>query len=291
MIEQIQDTVYALAASGNTLYTARGSGLYRSSDAGKSWHDVLASLEQRAPLTVTALAVDGDNLFAGTNGAVLRSQDGGESWQIAALSSPPPQVSALVISPNFSEDGTVVAGTSQDGVFVSTDRGATWTPWNFGLIDLNVYALAISLDFRRDQMIISGTVSGIFRSLNAGRSWHEVSFPIDAAPVLSLAISSAGLLYAGTEAHGLFASDDFGLNWDPVNNGFASSGINAIHISASRTWLLLEDQLVSSSDGESWHEHPEQIPSGKIGMTLLPHPTAPGTVLVGFADGDLLYLC
>ncbi len=281
-----QDTVYALTASGNLLYAARASGLYRSDDGGVNWHNTFASLNRLVPLSTTALAVEGSTVFAGVNGAVLCSEDSGESWQIVALSSPPPQVTALVISPNFASDNLVVAATPEDGIFVSTDRGASFTPWNFGLIDLNVYALAISPDFARDQTIFAGTVSGIFQSLNGGRSWRETSFPMDVAPVLSLAISADSLIYAGTEAHGLFVSDDFGAGWRQVNAEFASAGVNAVQTTAAQTWTLIEDRLFSSSDGISWLQH-DLIPVGKVGIALLPYS---GGVLVGCANGDLLHM-
>jgi len=290
MIDQIQDTIYALAASGAAIYAARASGLYRSDDEGKTWHDVLASLGSlsslalSAPSMVTAVAADGDTLLAGTNGAVLRSTDSGDTWQIVPLSSPPPQVSALVISPNFREDGVVLAGTAQDGVFVSTDRGATFIPWNFGLLDLNVYALAISPDFPRDQVIFAGTLSGIFRSTNGGRSWRETSFPMDAAPVLSLAIASNGSIYAGTEAHGLFVSDDFGATWRQVGE-LGAVGVNALQIRDGSIWSLAENR-VARGDGAIWLHH-ESLPADKVGIALLPLSSG---LLVGCADGALLHL-
>jgi photosystem II stability/assembly factor-like uncharacterized protein len=280
MIPSLQDTVYALAAAGDTLYAGRASGLYRSDDDGASWRNTFASLERSDPLAVTALAVADSTVFAGVNGAVLRSDDSGDHWQIVTLASPAPQVVALALSP----DGTVIAGTAQDGVFVSTDRGASWIAWNFGLIDLNVYALALSPDFERDHIIFAGTVSGIFESRNGGRSWKETSFPMNAAPVLSLAVSPANLIYAGTEAHGLFVSDDGGSSWRQVGE-FASSGINAVQVADGQAWLLAGQQVASGAEGR-WQAH-GFMPDGRLGIALLRRPHA---VIVGCADGALLHL-
>ncbi|NIV35567.1 MAG: hypothetical protein GWN58_40785, partial [Anaerolineae bacterium] len=62
-----------------------------------------------------------------------------------------------------------------------------------------------------------GVDSGIFRSTNGGRAWREVDFSPDLAPVLSLALSPAyaedGILFAGTESHGLYRSQDGGRTW------------------------------------------------------------------------------
>jgi photosystem II stability/assembly factor-like uncharacterized protein len=287
-----QDTIYALAGSSNTLYAARMSGLYRSDDGGATWQNAFASLDGAQSLSATAVAANATTVFAGVKGAVLRSDDSGKHWLAVGLSSPPPQVVAFALSPNYPEDGVVVAGTAEDGVFVSHDRGTTWTAWNFGLIDRNVYALVISPHFSTDKTVFAGTESGVFRSHNGGRAWRDLPFPMDTGAVLSLALAAAdGRLYAGTESRGLFVSDDSGKSWRQMDNGFASSSVNAIHIAAphdNEVWLLLEDSLVCSFDGGiSWTQYGhDQIDAGKIAMAMLPHPTKLDSVIVGFADGD-----
>jgi len=88
-----------------------------------------------------------------------------------------PLVSSLVISPNYTHDGTLLAGTMEDGVFRSADRGSHWVAWNFGLLDLNVLYVAISPHFACDEILFAGTETGIFRSTNVGRAWREMDFP------------------------------------------------------------------------------------------------------------------
>lgn len=95
----------------------------------------------------------------------------------------------------------MLAATVRDGIFRSTERGVRWTGWNFGLYDSNINALA----FADSQNIYVGTQSGLFRSINSGRSWRDLEFPMDCAPVLCLAVNRAG-----TEAEGLLVSCDEG---------------------------------------------------------------------------------
>ncbi len=280
------DTIFALAASGDTLYAARASGLYRSGDGGATWQDAYTALQRGERFAVTALAAAGDMIFAGATGTILRSDDG-ETWQTAPLPTPPPTVVALVVSPNFDADGLIAAGTAEDGVFVSTDRGASWVPWNFGLVDFQVNTLAISPSFAADRTIFAGTESGIFRSHNDGRSWRETAFPIEYAPVLSLSMAANGRLFAGTEEHGAFISDDFGATWCQIEQ-FRGAAVSAIQIEGARVWLLFDEALLVSNDrGETWTGDPRPLPSGKLAMALLPS-TSGGAALVGFADGDLL---
>ncbi|MHB8629442.1 MAG: sialidase family protein [Aggregatilineales bacterium] len=295
-----QDFVYALAASRSALYAARASGLYRSQNGGALWQRVEPASGTHEPWSATAVIAHGSQVFAGVSAGVMYSPDDGESWQFVLLSSPPPQVVALALSPTFVEDGFIAAGTSEDGVFISTDHGLHWAAWNFGLIDHAVYALAVSPWFADDRTLFAGTETGLFRSQNGGRGWEELPFPADAAPILSFAASplfvTDGLLYAGTEKNGLFMSDDFGLNWQQSNGDLISSTVNAIHIRSAAyaspmIWLLLEDKLVSSSDaGHSWKQQRSPFPSGKLAMSMLSLSSSPDRVLVGFADGDILPL-
>jgi len=288
-----QDPVYALAATSTAYFAARMSGLYRSQDGGSTWQDIYTSLETPQPLTTTAVIADGSLVFAGVNGAILRSYDAGENWHIAGLPAPPPLVVALAMSPNFAEDGALMAGTAEDGVFVSTDRGIYWTPWNFGLIDLNIYSVAFSPYFAENQTIFVGTESGIFRSKNGGRAWREIPFPMDAAPVLSLCMlplsASESLILAGTDSSGLFISSDSGQTWQQVDEKLISTAINAIRITmppTPRIWLLLENRLLYSTDrGQSWQQH-AIFPDDKLAMTMTFDPQQ-DCVLVGFADGRI----
>ena len=143
----VNDIVYSLCASPDfakdgVCFSARGSGLYRSDDGGDTWHSAYDALNLEAPLATLVVALSPDfpsnqGVYAGVPGGILRSSDGGKSWFVETLRPPPPVVSSLVISPNFAQDGVLLAGTNEDGVFRSADRGRHWSAWNFGLLDLN----------------------------------------------------------------------------------------------------------------------------------------------------------
>jgi hypothetical protein len=236
-------------------------------------------------------------VFAGVRGGILRSFDGGRSWHIATLPSPPPVVTALVISPAYARDGILLAGTLEDGVFRSADRGQRWTAWNFGLLDLNVLCLAISPSFADDETLFVGTETGIFRSTNGGRAWREVDFPMNLAPVLSLALSPTyaadGVLLAGTETHGLFASSDRGRSWTRLAPDVIDGAVNAIILSPGFSTtpeilaVLLDALLVTRNGGASWSswEADEDFGQG-IACAAAPSGLRPGaTLLVGLVEG------
>ena len=324
----IDDITYALAASPNfgqngICYAARRSGLYRSADGGRTWQDAYADLGLVAPLATLAVATSPasanaeHSVFAGVSGGVLRSFDGGVSWLTTLLPPPPPVVSGLVLSPEYARDGTVLAATVEDGVFRSGDRGSQWESWNFGLLDLDVYCIAISPAFgdplgsSGDETLYVGTETGIFRSTNGGRAWREVGFDINLAPVLSLAVSPDyahdGCLYAGTESKGLYRSVDRGRTWERVGEtipplaGVSAQSVSALCLSPEYPAkpqllaMLSSALLVSRYGGTTWEN---AIPTARdVGVDLGPgaacvaaplglDPGAP--LLVGLLDGRVL---
>jgi len=298
--------IYALAAAPNfetshICFAAGTVGLLRSTDGGKTWADALLSLGLDDIPPVAAVAVSpafayDSIVIAGTAGGVLRSADGGETWQYIVLGSPPPFVTSLVFSPNFEQDGLIFAGTLEDGIFVSRDRGSSWKAWNFGLLDLNVLALAISPAFARDETIFVAVESGVFRSTNGGLAWREAPFDIDDAPVLSLAISphfdEDGVLYAGTEARGLFVSEDAGMSWRRLAAKDIHESVDSILLSSdfptSPELLALVggDVLISPDRGKTWRPRiPDEIARASITALLAPvGPSADSPLLVGVAN-------
>ncbi len=307
--EQDGDMVLALALSPDfardgVCFAGRQSGLYRSADGGLTWRPAYESLHLAAALTTTAVALSPDfegdrSLFAGVPGAVLRSLDGGERWSVAPLPLPPPVVSALAVSPDYERDGTVLAGTVEDGVFRSADRGVSWSAWNFGLLDLGVLALAISPAFARDETLYAGTESGLFRSTNGGRAWREVEPAGEFAPVLSLALSPGyerdGVVLAGTEAHGLLRSGDQGRSWARLDEGVIASAVNAVlpardYPATPELVVMLDVAILRSRDGgRSWATwHTADDSDGVLTAIAAPGGLNPDTpLLVGLAGGGV----
>jgi len=309
---EIQDVVYSIAASpgfaqDGICFAARQLGLFRSDDGGKTWRDAYESLGLDEALATTAVALspefDADRtVYAGGAGVVLRSADGGETWGVAELSSPPPVVSTIAMSPGYGKDGTLLVGTMEDGVFLSSDRGGRYNRWNFGLLDLNVYSMVISPAFLDDETLFVGTESGIFRSTNGGRAWREVSFPIEFAPVLSMAVSpdyaSDGIIFAGTETCGLLRSEDKGQTWNRVGGDTITDAVNGIVLSpafpATPDILVVlgAGLLVSRDGGQSWNDWKADQDFGRgIASAAAPGGLAPdASLLVGLAGGEVLRL-
>ncbi len=311
---QLQDVTYALACSpgfaqDGLCFAARASGLYRSADGGRTWQSAYTALSLTSPLPTMAVAVSPDfasdrTVLAGVEGGILRSDDRGRHWETVSQPSPPPVITSLAISPHYAHDGLALAGTVEDGVFRSTDKGRQWAAWNFGLLDLNVLCIALSPRFAEDETVFIGAETGIFRSANGGRSWREVAFPTELAPVLSLAISSdharPGALFAGTEAHGLFRSDDGGQTWARLGENVIAEAVNQIILSPNFAnsatpdvlALLSEALLISHDGGQTWSDWKAGLDL-TLGATCVAAPrglASRAPMLIGRVEGGVLRL-
>ena len=299
--------VFALAAAPGpagqpVCYAASRTGLLGTSDGGATWRPLFAALNLPEPLPATAIGLSPDHamdgfVIAGTNGGILRSFDRGANWHVVQLPTPPPLVVALATAPNFSDDGVIFSATAQDGVFRSSDRGSRWVGWNFGLLDLNLFCLAVSPAFARDETLFVGAESGVYRSTNGARAWREMGLSADAAPVLSLAVSpdyeSDTTVWAGSESDGLFVSRDDGETWQSVLDseiGAVNALVSARNPAGDTTLLLAAEGLLRSENGgESWQDLSYLLEGDTDALCLAASSglDASATVFVGRVDGSV----
>jgi photosystem II stability/assembly factor-like uncharacterized protein len=194
------DIIYV--ASGEGLHRpdlSIGNGIYKSTDAGKTW----THLGLRDGFQIPALAIDPrdpNRVFAAVLGhpygpneerGLFRSTDGGQTWQKVISKDENTGASAVEIDPSNPdtiyasmwearegpwEDGNLFNGTG-GGLFKSTDGGSTWHPLTSGLPkDLSQINVAIApTDSRRLYATIAIASGGlaVYRSDDAGENWSK----------------------------------------------------------------------------------------------------------------------
>ena len=198
-------------ASGEGLHRpdlSVGDGIYRSSDAGKTW----THLGLRDGQQIPALAVDPtnpDRIFAAVLGhpygpnterGIFRSEDGGAHWKKVLYKDENTGGSDVVIDPKNPQ--VVYASLWNDrlgpwedrnsyesvggGLFKSTDGGTTWNQLKAGLPDnlvqINVAVSAsnperlyATLSTKGDSGYGSGKGLGVYRSDDAGMNWRKIT--------------------------------------------------------------------------------------------------------------------
>jgi photosystem II stability/assembly factor-like uncharacterized protein len=185
--------VFSLAISPNydsdfTVYVGTGSGVYKTTDGGTSWTAVNSGIPIK---TISALAVSSDyfmdqTVYAGTsNNGLYKTTDGGASW---VYSGPGGTIHSIAVSPEYATDQTVYVGTGSggphgggpsQGIYKSTDGGASWTTMNSGLptnLGSSSPTICISPDFATDQTVFAGT---------NGFSVYSYILSVNSPPVVS----------------------------------------------------------------------------------------------------------
>jgi photosystem II stability/assembly factor-like uncharacterized protein len=198
-------------ASGEGLHRpdlSIGDGIYRSTDAGRTW----AHLGLRDGQQIPALAVDPTNpnrLFAAVLGhpygpnperGIYRSEDGGQNWTKVLFKDENTGGSDVAIDPKnpqvvyaslWSErmgpwEDANTYDTTNGGLFKSADGGTTWKQLTNGLpsdlVQINV-AIAASdpqrlyatVSTKVEGTYASGKGLGVYRSDDAGMSWRKIT--------------------------------------------------------------------------------------------------------------------
>jgi photosystem II stability/assembly factor-like uncharacterized protein len=177
---------------------------------------------------VRAMAVDParpSRVFLGTaDGHIFGSEDSGAHWTLVGRASSrlDAVITAIVVDPR---DGNVLfaASWTRDsaaggGVFRSADGGHTWT--GASLAGQAVRALAMAASDPR--VLVAGTLDGVYRSLDAGKSWERISpeHHQELRNFDSLAIDPGDpqTIYAGT-FHLPWKTTDGGRTWRPIHEG------------------------------------------------------------------------
>jgi photosystem II stability/assembly factor-like uncharacterized protein len=175
---------------------------------------------------VRSLAADPRNperLYLGTaDGVVYRSDDAGLRWQRQSPGFPlrGASIDDILVTPS----GTLLAGYweiagSGGGVAISEDEGRTFKVLP-GIAGQSVRA--ITLAPKNPDIVVAGTIAGLFRSRDLGRTWTRISPEghDELRNVESVVIdpTDPNVIYAGTW-HLPWKTTDGGATWRPIQSG------------------------------------------------------------------------
>ncbi|MEO7063292.1 MAG: hypothetical protein ABI082_05895 [Dokdonella sp.] len=244
-------TIFVGAASG---------GVWKSTDGATTFKPVF---DKQSVQSIGTIAIDPSNhdtIWVGTGeswmrgsvsigNGVYKSTDGGETWSNVGLGNSE-RVAKILVDPH---DGNTVyacvpgklwSDSADRGLYKTTDGGKSWNLILKGG-NLSTGCASISLDPAKPQTILAGlwdfrrkgwtfrsggdsaevpSGSGLFRSDDGGRSWHEITdasnkgFPKKPFGRIAVAIapSAPNVVYAFVESadSALYRSDDGGKTWD-----------------------------------------------------------------------------
>ena len=175
--------------------TSHGDGVYRSTDAGKTWthlgldrtrHIARIRVHPRDP-DLVYVAAQGAAYGANEERGVYRSRDGGTTWEKILYVSEVAGASELAMDPtnprilyaafwdHVRHPWIVRSGGEGSGLWKSTDGGDSWTPINEGLPALmgkTAVDVSPANPERLFAMIEADPGGGLYRSDDAGASWQ-----------------------------------------------------------------------------------------------------------------------
>ncbi|MBR9975349.1 MAG: hypothetical protein KFF77_07190, partial [Bacteroidetes bacterium] len=237
------------------LIGAAGGGIWRTYDAGASWHSVSDDLPTQAMGALVFDPVDTSVIYAGTGeasyaqrtfdgGGMFKSSDGGTTWNEIGKATLPPysRASDMVINPLdtrelFAAIPDGVRNPDSIGIYRSRDAGDNWELVLTGrMADIVIDPKNPSILYTHSSKVFGGGTApryGMFKTTDGGDSWFRLDVGIVDSLMgrTSIGICDADpdVLYIGvsditgndvTPLLGVFKSTDAGVTWTKLTVPF-----------------------------------------------------------------------
>ena len=226
------------------------SALFSSFTSFSQWQQAAGT----AGLNIQSLITNGMYNFAGGSTGAYLSTDNGANYILSNNGN-----DAVGPTRGFAKNNNYVYTCTSQGVFRSSDYGATWMSTSSGISNLLNHGI---LNVGTKLFLVG--VGGVYKSEDNGDNWTAAG--LTGTDVRSIA-AMQDTLYIGTLNSGIYKSTDWGGDWMSINNGLgSSSGFRAMECKGDivfaagpigtgvyrstdfgANWALLSGGLASSS--------------------------------------------
>lgn len=247
------------------LLVSRESDTYRSTDFGNTWIRVN---ELTRPASI---ASTGSRIFVAAYNGLFYTTNFGANWTSATASLPSNSVSSLT-----AQGQALLAGSSFDGIYKSTDQGISWFRSSTGLMSRKISPNCL---VSNDSIIIASTSTdtsfsgGVYFSGDNAANWERRTDGIFRVRVSSIG-SSGGIILAGSTS-GIHRSSDAGESWQFITHQYGINNVNFFRTYGQQIYAGTANGLFASSDlGNNWTDITGDIPKryivslGKVRDTL-----------------------
>jgi len=260
------------------LYFGSDQGVFSSTDAGKSWSNVLSLKGKNREVNALAFGF-GNLIYAATGNGLFSSSDQGKAWKriFQGKSGLEKKCRALAIIDDYIYLGT------EAGLFVSFDRGKNWQrqPGILG------YSRVLAIAFNKNPGFEAyvACVEGLFKTQNNSRSWNKIftAFSTDndlniedgtelldeeeKSSVIRFVIidpQNNGRVYLATSS-GVLQSDNSGQTWQKLaSQGLFKKEVRVIGVSpGSRLYCATKTGIFLFQEN-NWQVLSERLISGEI---------------------------
>lgn len=247
-------------------------GVFRSTDDGTTWTDIVTRLENRIVAQIGFGPPNDIYVIQEADGGVryglMRTTDDGLTWARIATPFTPQEIAVDSTGTLYlAVEKTFAKGT----VYRSTDRGDTWLEIAEGLEVLpyvSVYGPRLGdLHFAFDsegRAFFLPFACGVYRMAQSESRWSAANDGLILTSIRSIARTARGSIIAGGECGQIFRSTDDGFNWTLRSNGIGPSTEHktsreqlSVSIVAAPNGLLFAGVsgmgvFRSTDDGERW---------------------------------------
>ena len=324
------------AADINTIYAgAAAGGVFKSIDKGANWSPIF---DEALSLSIGDIAIapsDANIIYVGTGEAnagggslaydgvgVYRSDDAGETWTHKGLEESR-SIGRMVVDPSdpntvyVAAMGNLFADGPNRGIYKSADGGNTWENILYvsdstGAIDVAInptdpdilYAAMWERVRRPNRRSYGGATCGIFRSLDGGENWTELTNGLPTAGKdkgrigIDISHSDPNILYAIYAdsigyLKGIYKTIDGGENWTQtsesgLSNVYASYGwwfgrIKIDPVNPNNTFIIGFDIYRTKNGGSSWSNQSNNVHVDQHAVYI--HPLDNNFIVLGNDGG------
>ena len=238
-IDPSNSSIIYVAAPGPLWSDSKHRGLYKSTDAGKTWEKILYINEKAGCAEVVIDPQNPSIIYAttwefrrlpylfnsgGTGSGMYKSMDGGKTWKelVNGLPSKPFGRIAFTVAPSAPNNLVAIVESNETGLFISADGGESWKKQSAvaNVVARPFYFSTIVIDPKDPKRVYRPAFKFSYSS-DGGYSFAEASF--DGAAVhadhhaLWINPNNTNQLYLGTDG-GVYISLDKGATWLFVQN-------------------------------------------------------------------------
>jgi photosystem II stability/assembly factor-like uncharacterized protein len=239
VIDPSNSSVIYVSAPGPLWSDSKHRGLYKSTDAGKTWEKILyisekagcadISLDPMHPETIYATTWEFRRLpylfnSGGAGSGIHKSTDGGKTWRSLekGLPAKPFGRVALALAPSAPDNLLAIVESSKTGLYISADGGESWKQQSASLnvVSRPFYFSTLVVDPKDPKRVYRPAYSFAF-SVDGGYSFAEASseggWVHSDHHALWINPANNNQLYLGTDG-GVYMSLDKGISWIFLQN-------------------------------------------------------------------------
>lgn len=239
MVDPNNSSVIYVAAPGPLWSNSKHRGLYKSTDAGKTWETSLYISEKAGVADVEIDPNNSNVLYAtswefrrlpyafnsgGTGSGFYKSTDAGKTWKELSNGLPKKPFGrvAIALAPSAPQNLWAIVESENTGLYISADAGETWKQQSAiqNIVSRPFYFSTLEIDPKDPKRVYRPATSFSYSS-DGGFSFADASneggWVHSDHHALWINPNNTNILYVGTDG-GVYFSLDRGVTWKFCNN-------------------------------------------------------------------------